>query len=391
MSQRFALFKRDLDLTWIANPVTGSAASFLWGPRQTGKTTLLHQQIPDAAFYDLLDTGLRAELSVRPRTLREELLSKRPPVVVIDEIQEAPELMEEVHWLLENTPTRFVLCGSSARKLRRKSRNLLGGRAVEHQLFPLTTREIPNPDLARLLNHGALPAHYLVPDPAPLLRSYVNTYIKEEIIDESATRNIPAFSRFLQVVGLTHGQQLNYANIARETGVSASTVRSYYQILEDTLMGFTLEPWRKAKKRRLVETARFYLFDVGVANHIHPEAPEVSEGSDLFGRAFEHFMLNEVRAFLSYRRLERSLSFWRTSSGFEVDLIVGDLDLAVEFKSSRRVRDSDLKGMRALMDEHAAGRSIVVSREERTRKTEDGIEILPWQEFCSMLWEGEMI
>jgi predicted AAA+ superfamily ATPase len=231
----------------------------------------------------------------------------------------------------------------------------------------------------------------LVEEPAPLLRAYINAYIKEEIIDESATRNVPAFSRFLQVVGLTHGQQLNYASIARETGVSATTVRSYFQILEDTLLGFTLEPWRKTKRRRLTETAKFYLFDIGVASYLHPEARTIVEGSDLYGRAFEHFLLNEVRAFLSYRRIERPLSFWRTSSGFEVDLVVGDLDLALEFKSFQRVRDSDLKGLRALLDEHTVGRCIVVSRESRPRKTEDGIEILPWRSFSKLLWTGELI
>lgn len=391
MSKRIHKFKRELKLSWTPNPVTGSAAAFLWGPRQSGKTTLLHQQFPGARSYDLLDTDLAAELSVRPRTLREQTLADRPEVVIVDEIQKVPALLEEVHWLLENTATRFVLCGSSARKLRRESHNLLGGRAVEFHLLPLTSREIPHINLQRVFNHGALPIHYLVEDPKPLLRAYVNTYIKEEIIDEAATRNIPAFTRFLHVVGLTHGQQLNYANVARETSVAAGTVRSYFQILEDTLLGFTLEPWRKAKKRRLVETAKFYLFDIGVANQLNPEAGTISEGSDLFGRAFEHFLLNEVRAYLAYRGQERSLAFWRTSSGYEVDLIVGDLDLALEFKSAKRVRDHDLRGVRSLLEEYKVRRSIVISREERRRSTQDGIEILPWQIFCEMLWNGDLI
>ncbi len=342
-----------------------SAAVFLWGPRQTGKTTLLHQQFPDARFYDLLDTSLAAQLSVRPRDLREQTLADRPQVVVIDEIQKVPDLLEEVHWLLENTSTRFVLSGSSARKLRRKSSNLLGGRAVEFHLLPLTSREIPRIDLHRVFNQGTLPSHYLVEDPSPLLRAYVNTYIKEEIIDEAATRNIPAFSRFLQVVGLTHGQQLNYANIARETNVSAATIRNYFQILEDTLLGFTLEPWRKAKKRRLVETAKFYVFDIGVANFLNPEAGRISEGSDLFGRAFEHFLLNEVRAYLAYSGRHAPLAFWRMSHRHEVDLIIGNLDLAIEFKSAKRVRSEDLRGVRALLEEHRVKRTLVVCREER--------------------------
>jgi len=389
--EKSAPFRRALDIELVPNPRTGSAAAFLWGARQTGKTTLLHERFPGASFYDLLDTELAADLAVRPGRLREEVLADRPQVVVLDEVQVVPRLLDEVHWLLENTATHFVLCASSARKLRRGARNLLGGRAVECHLFPLTSHEIPGLDLVRLLNHGALPAHYLVDDPSRLLKAYVNTYLKQEIIDESATRNVPAFSRFLRVVALTHGQQVNYANIARETGVSPATVRSYFQILEDTLLGFTLEPWRGRRRRRLVESARFYLFDVGVVNHLHPEAQVVVEGSDLFGRRFEHFLLNEVRAYLAYRGRALPLGFWRTSSGLEVDLLVGELELALELKSSREVRSSDLKGLRALREEILPGRSLVVSREDRRRVTSDGIEVVPWRDFCAALWGGELV
>ncbi len=391
MAQRIRKFSRDLELSWVPNPVSGSAAAFLWGARQTGKTTFLHDRYPEARFYDLLDTTLSAELSVRPQTFREEVLAERPPVVVIDEVQHVPALLEEVHWLLENTATRFILCGSSARKLRHRSRNLLGGRAIDFHLLPLTSHEIGEIDLARVLQHGALPVHYLVDEPSPLLKAYVHNYIKAEIIDESATRNIPAFSRFLQVVGFSHGQQINYANVARETGVSASTVRSYFQILEDTLLGFTLEPWRRRKKRRLVETAKFYLFDIGVANHLHPEAHIIAEGSDRFGRAFEHFVINEVRAYLSYKRLDYPVSFWRTSSGFEVDLIIGDMDAAIECKSTKEIRPGDLKGLRALAEEETVKRRVVVSRVDKARSTEDGIDILPWRSFCRELWDGGLI
>lgn len=390
MSQQFVNFKRDIELSWIPNPRTGSAAAFLWGPRQTGKSTYLRARFPEAKLYDLLDTDLSAELSLRPRFLREEILAQRPQIVVVDEVQKVPSLLEEVHWLLENSATRFVLCGSSARKLRRESRNLLGGRATDHHLFPLTSHEVGGIDLLRVLRHGALPIHYLVDDPKPLLRAYVNSYIKEEIIDESATRNIPAFARFLQMAGLAHGQQINFANIARECGVAASTVRNYYQILDDTLVGFTLEPWRRRKKRRLVETAKFYFFDVGVANQIHPEIQGIDEGTDAFGRAFEHFLLNEVRAFLAYGKRDLPLTFWRTSSGFEVDLIVADMDLAIEFKSSKEIRTGDLKSMRALQEEFGPRRQLVVSRVATPRRTEDGIDILPWDQFCRELWSGEL-
>jgi predicted AAA+ superfamily ATPase len=391
MSSRKHKFKRSLELSWTPNPVTGSAAAFLWGARQTGKTTFLHDHFPQALFFDLLDTTLSAELSVRPGLLREAVLAEKPAIAVIDEVQHVPLLLEEVHWLLENTSTHFVLCGSSARKLRRRSRNLLGGRATDSRMLPLTTKEIGSVDLPRLLQHGALPAHYLVDDPAPLLKAYVNNYIKAEIIDESATRNIPAFSRFLQIAGLSHGQQVNYANFARETGVSAGTVRNYFQILEDTLLGFTLEPWRRRKKRRLVETAKFYLFDVGVANQLHPEASIIAEGSDRFGRSFEHFIINEVRAFLAYERLEYPISFWRTSSGSEVDLIVGDMELAIECKSNREVRTNDLKGLRVLAEDAEPRRKVIVSRSEGRRATEDGIQIVPWRDFCDELWGGDLL
>jgi predicted AAA+ superfamily ATPase len=391
MSHRSSKLERSLELAWVPNPLTGAAAVFLWGARQTGKTTFLHDRYAGARFYDLLDTSLSAELSVRPRILREEVLAERPELVVIDEVQHVPPLLEEVHWLLENTATRFILCGSSARKLRRRSRNLLGGRAVDYFMLPLTSHEIGTVDLERLLQFGALPAHYLVDNAAQLLKSYVHNYIKAEIIDESATRNIPAFSRFLQTVGLCNGQQINYANIARETGVSASTVRNYFQILEDTLLGFTLEPWRRRQRRRLVETAKFYLFDVGVANQVHPEGPIVAPGSDRFGRAFEHFLLNEIRAYLRYNRLDHPLRYWRTSSGFEVDFVVGDMELAVECKSNRETRAADLKGLRALSEENRVGRRLVASREPRRRTTDDGIEIIPWLEFCEELWGGGMI
>ena len=320
MPQRIAPIKRKLEISFIPNPVTQSAAVFLWGPRQTGKTTFLKQRYPDADYYDMLDTSLSAEFSVRPALLRERALALNPQLVVIDEVQKVPAILEEVHWLLENTGVRFILCGSSARKLRRTARNLLGGRAVEYHLFPLTSAELHDPDLEKILNHGLLPVHYLVKNPEPLLKSYLNTYIKEEIIDESLTRNIPSFSRFMQVVGLTHGRQLNYANVARESGVSASTVRNYYQILKDTLLGFELEPWRRKKKRRLVETAKFFLFDPGVANFLNPELGAVTQGSDSYGRAFEHFLINEIRAYVSYMGIDIPLRYWRTSSGFEVDL-----------------------------------------------------------------------
>lgn len=372
------------------NPLKGSGAAFLWGPRGTGKTTYLKQKYPQAKYYDLLDSQLFTEFTLQPHHLREEILAQRPIIVILDEIQKIPKLLDEVHWLLENTPTLFILCGSSARKLKREAKNLLGGRAVSYQLFPLVTVEIKNFDLNRALSYGTVPRHYLATKPKPLLKAYVNNYLKEEIIDEAIIRNIPSFAKFLHVVALTHGQLLNYANMGREVGVSPSSVRDYYQILEDTLVGHTLEPWRKSKDRRLIETAKFYLFDVGVANSLHPEVSEVVEGTDIYGNSFEHFLVEEIRAYLAYKDRNEPLYFWRTASGYEVDLIIGDLAMAIEFKSTKQVSSNHLRGIRALKEEHKPGRALLVSREESHRKTTDGIEIIHWKNFCQQLWKDQL-
>ncbi|MBI2346891.1 MAG: ATP-binding protein [Deltaproteobacteria bacterium] len=384
-------FQRILEMTIPKNPIKGSGAAFLWGPRGTGKTTYLKQKFPRAKYYDLLQSDLATELMLHPDRMRKEILAERPAAVVIDEIQKVPPLMDEVHWLLENTATLIILCGSSARKLKRGGKNLLGGRAVGYQLFPLTTAEIKNIDLQKALQFGTNPRHYLEGNPRPLLKAYVSNYLREEIIEEALTRNIPAFARFLEVVALTHGQLLNYANVGREVGVSPSTVRDYYQILEDTLIGHTVEPWRKRKDRRLIETAKFYLFDVGIANALHPEAKDVVEGTDVYGNAFEHFFVEELRAYLSYKERDDRLAFWRTTSGYEVDVIIGSMAVALEFKSTKRISTDHLRGLRALREEHTVGKAILVSREERIQQTPDGILLMPWQQFCDRLWDGEII
>lgn len=368
--------------------IEGNNAFFLWGPRKVGKTTYLRQHFPGAKYYDLLETELKTQLLLKPSILREETLAGRPKLVVIDEVQKVPALLDEVHWCLENTETKFILCGSSARKLKRGAANLLGGRAWRYELFPLTTKEIRDVNLLRALNHGLIPKHYLEAKPEKSLRSYIMDYLEEEIRQEALTRNVPAFARFLEAVALTHGQLINYANIGRDCGVSPKTVREYYQILEDTLLGFTLVPWRKAKNRRLIETAKFYLFDVGIVRalkgmHI------IQEGTEEFGWAFEHWMIEEIRAYLSYREKFLPLSFWRTSTGLEVDLIVGNLDMAIEFKASSKVDTRNIKGLPALLEDQKPKKAIVVSLEKTPRQLSNGILILPWKIFCERLWDGD--
>jgi predicted AAA+ superfamily ATPase len=365
-------------------------AAFLWGPRKVGKTTLLKQQYAAAHYFDLLQSDLRTSLLLRPSLLREEVVANRYDLVVVDEVQKVPALLDEVHWCLENTKTRFILCGSSARKLKHGAANLLGGRAWRFELFPLTTKELGECRLERILNHGLIPQHYAEEAPDRSLRSYVLDYIEQEIHTEALTRNIPAFGRFLEAVAATHGRLINYSNIARDCGVTSKTVREYYQILEDTLLGHTLEPWRRKKSRRLIETAKFYLFDVGVVRALSGMRL-IQEGAEEFGRAFEHFLIEEIRAWLAYEEKFLPLAYWRTSTGLEVDLVIGDLDLAVEFKASRKTDERDLKGLRALMEDQRVRQAVVVSQDPVIRELPGGITVYPWQKFCEKLWAGDLL
>ena len=368
---------------------------FIWGPRQTGKSTLLKMLFPQAIRYDLLLSTEYQRLLREPSLIREQCLaqgldanSQRDPII-IDEIQKIPALLDEVHWLMENKGLRFILCGSSARKLRRGHANLLGGRAIRYELYPLVFPEIPAFSLIKALNSGLIPRHYDSARPSRLIQSYVGDYLKEEIAAEALTRNIPAFSRFLEVAALSNGEILNYSNIARECGISSPTVKEYFQILEDTLIGRQLPAFRKRKKRRLVTSPKFYFFDLFPVIHFSRRG-KVVPGSELFGRAFEHYIWMEIVAHSSYSELFYPISYWRTASGFEVDFILGDHEIAIEVKSTELAHTTHLKGLRRFKEEYSARRSIVVSLDAKPRMTEDGIEILPWQIFLERLWAGEI-
>ena len=245
-------------------------SAFLWGARKTGKSTYLHHRFPDSLSFDLLDSDLVIDLLRRPALLRERLLTQPAHAlakpVIIDEVQKVPELLDEVHWLIENGGLRFILCGSSARKLKRGRANLLGGRAWRYEMFPFVTAELGRVDLLRVLNRGMIPSHYLSDGYRKSLDAYVRDYLSEEVFAEGLTRNVAAFARFFEAVGYSHGQLTNYTNIARDCGVDAKTVREYYQILSDTLLGRMVPPYRKRQDRRVLSrTPKFYLFDVGVA------------------------------------------------------------------------------------------------------------------------------
>jgi len=364
-------------------------SAFLWGPRKTGKTTLLKQQFPTACFIDLLDYDLFLSLSQRPTQLRQIIGAQSSNTVVVDEVQKIPHLMDEIHWLMENKDYQFILSGSSARKFRRGNANLLGGRAWRFELYPLVTRELENVDLERALIAGLIPDHYLSHDSGMDLKAYTHDYLREEIQAEALTRNLPAFSRFLQSAALTNGMLLNYSNAARDSGVSVKTIREYYQILEDTLIGRQLPPWKKAKKRRLIETAKFYFFDMGLISALL-NYKSLVPGSSEFGRAFEHFILQECWAYRHYSRLDFPISFWRTASGAEVDLILGNADVALEIKSSENVTGKT-KGLHLFSKEQTCGKSFIISRDPVPRKLDANTHVLPWRMFCDMLWDGDII
>ncbi|MFH1946036.1 MAG: DUF4143 domain-containing protein, partial [Acidobacteriota bacterium] len=309
-------------------------SAFLWGPRKIGKSFYLKDTFPDSLLFDFLKTDLVLEFTKRPSLLREQILAKSENLlkfpIILDEVQKVPPIMDEVHWLIENKGLSFILCGSSARKLKRGKANLLGGRAWRYEMFPLVTRELGDVDLLRILNQGMIPDHYLQDHYQKSLRGYIRDYLKEEVFDEGLTRNIPAFARFFDAVGYSHGELINYSNIARDCGVDAKTVKEYYQILIDTLLGRMVEPFKRKQSRQIITKApKFYLFDVGVAGNM-VKRHLLEEKGELFGKAFEHFIFTELAAHSSYSDLHYTINFWRTRSGQEVDFILDEGRIAVE-------------------------------------------------------------
>ncbi|MEI8094643.1 MAG: ATP-binding protein [Spirochaetales bacterium] len=377
-------YPRTLDLATLAQ----SKSLFLFGPRSTGKSTLIRAQFGEAVTVNLLRSSVFLELSQRPSNLADlcREIARNSPLFVIDEIQKLPQLLDEVHHLIETTKLHFVLTGSSARKLRRSGVNLLAGRAWQANLFPLTSAELGEVDLDRYLLYGGLPQVVTSALPLEELDAYVNTYLKEEIKEEALVQNFAHFSRFLKVAALGNTEQLNFAKVSQDTGIAASSVRSYFEVLTDTFIGFQLEPWQGATSRKAVATSKFYFFDVGVANFLRGNLT-LPRHTQEFGKSLEHFIAMELRAWLSYRRLKKPLSYWRTQTGIEVDFIVGD-GLAIEVKSTSKVTDSDLKGLRVLRKERPDLQAIVVSQDEVARQTADGIRVLPWRQFLTELWAG---
>lgn len=356
---------------------------FLLGPRQTGKTFLIRHALKGARVYDLLDSSIYLALSRRPERIAQEL-TPQDRVVVIDEIQRLPELLNEVHRLIEERGIRFLLTGSSARKLRRGGVNLLGGRARTTHLHPLTYRELGRRfDLIRAVERGLLPSIYLSDDPRADLRAYAGSYLQQEIVAEGLTRNVPAFSRFLRVAAQCNGTIVNFTNVANDAQVARTTVYEYFEILQDTLVLHELPAWRQSKKRKPVASSKYYFFDVGVVAAL--QGREFRSGTPEFGEAFETYILHELLSYRDYVSGE-PLSYWRSTSGFEVDIIIGD-HTAVKLKAKEHLSPQDLKPLLALAEEKNLKRYLCVSLEPRPR-TIGRVTALPFREFLEQLWSG---
>ncbi|MGD9152696.1 MAG: AAA family ATPase [Gammaproteobacteria bacterium] len=394
MIPRLLQYKRILKLD-----LPQGQSAFLWGARKTGKSTYLLKNFPNSIRYDLLKSELYLKYAQNPHYFRKEILSlskdalKHP--VIVDEVQRVPFLLNEIHWLIENSDTYFILCGSSARKLRRGAANLLGGRAWKYHFYPLVYPEVNDFDLLKILNVGLIPSHYLSNNPKKSLQSYVQDYLTEEIKAEGLVRELPSFARFLDTFMFSNGELTNFANIARECGIDAKTVRNYYEILVDTLLGYFVLPYRKKIRRDIISAMpKFYLFDVGVAGFLAKRKISVLKGAEA-GKSFENYVLMELMAYRGINDLDFEINFWRTVHGLEVDFILDRGRVAVEVKIKNQVEKQDIKGLIAFTEEHVPEQSIVVSLDSAARKIDIGgnreILVLPYKVFLKRLWSNEII
>jgi predicted AAA+ superfamily ATPase len=361
---------------------------FVWGARQVGKTTLINEKYPDAVNYDLLQSKDFERLQRNPSLLGEDLATLGVgETVVIDEIQKIPQLLDEVHSLIVRRNIRFILSGSSPRKLKRQGANLLGGRALKEILYPLVSAEIPDFDIHKAVRYGTLPRHYLVADPWKRLGAYIGVYLNEEIREEALSRDLKTFSRFMEIAAFSNGEIVVYKNISQDCGIDYRTVKDYFEILVDTLTGYMVPSYTNTKKRRSIQAPKFYYFDVGIANYLRNRR-NIQLGSVDFGHAFEHFIIQEIIACLGYNEKEEQLSYWRTSTGYEVDAIIGEGRVAIEIKSTEEIQSRHLKGLKAFQEEYPNCRLIAVSFDLRPRITNE-VEVYPATLFLEKMWNRE--
>jgi len=365
---------------------TEKGSFFLFGPRGTGKTTWLHDYFPDALFIDLLDYQVYRRYLTRPESLKEAVelaLSRKMNVIIIDEVQKAPALLSMVHQQMEKHKNlRFILTGSSSRKLKREGVDLLAGRALFKQAFPFMAAEISKRfQLATNLERGMLPVVLDSEHPDRVLSSYISLYLKEEVMQEGLVRNIEGFSRFLETISFSHGSLINVSEIAREADVSRKTVEGYIQVSHDLLLSREIPVFSRRAKRILVKHNKFYFFDCGVFNSLRPKGP-LDRHEEIEGAALEGLVLQHLSAWLHYGNRDGSIYFWRTKSGSEVDFILygADLFVALEVKNSGRIRTKDLTGLKTFKTDYPESTPLFLYRGEEERII-DGIHCLPVESF----------
>ena len=359
---------------------------FLFGPRGVGKTAWLHRQFRDALFFDLLDHQVYTELLAAPQRLGDRIPHGHRNWVVVDEVQRVPELLNEVHRLMESRRLRFVLTGSSARKLRGRGVNLLAGRALTRYMHPLTAVELGSHfNLKRALQYGCLPLACTSEDPKAYLKSYTATYLREEVQQEGFARNISAFGRFLETASFSQGSVLNMAAVARDCAVSAKVVEDYFSILEDLMIAVRVPVFAKRAKRRLIAHPKFYYFDAGVFQAIRPRGP-LDAPEQIHGAALETLFVQQVRAINDYTDLGYRLHFWRTATDDEVDVVLyGERGLrAFDVTMADRVRQDDLGGLRRFREDFPRAKAALLHLGHR-RWHDRGIDVVPFVECLTAL------
>ncbi len=362
---------------------------FLFGSKGVGKSRLIAQQFSEYPIIDLLDSNIYANLLASPANLEQIIMAyPKHEIVVIDEVQKVPMLLDEVHRLIEKRGIKFLLTVGSMLKLRRTQANLLGGRARLARLYPFSYIELPKFNLDRYLQFGGLPQVYLGDEPQANLVDYLDTYLTDEVQRETSIRNLSKFINFLNYAALASGDMLNFTNIANDVGISPNTVREHYSILEESFLGFFVPAWTKTVKRKPISKAKFYFFDVGVRN-VACKLLGFAAGESTYGKLFEHFIASELRSYISYNNKREELSYWQSKSGIEVDFIVGN-EIAIEVKATKSAHSKHLKGLRKLEEEGICKQYILLSLDRVNRKVEEKFAVLYWEDFLIKLWAGEV-
>lgn len=370
----------------LSVPLKQRKSFFLFGPRGTGKTHWIKKHLPDVIYIDLLDMEVYANLLANPHRLVDFIPRNYKNWIVIDEVQKIPSLLNEVHRLIEQDNHIFVLTGSSARSLRKKGVNLLAGRALIYFMYPLIPQEIGKDfELAKALSYGMLPAILSEPDPVAYLKSYVTTYLREEVLQEGLTRNLAAFTRFLEVASFSQGQVLNMSAIARESGTSQKNVSNYFDILNDLLLGYQLPVFTKRAKRQTIQHTKFYYFDVGVYQALRAKG-FLDTQAEIDGAALEGLFLQSLRAVNDYFELDYQLYYWRTTAGVEVDFVIYGPKgfFAFEIKRSKSVSRSDAKSLLSFKQDYPEATLYLIYGGEQQYHFGE-VEVLPMEDILFQL------